>query len=186
MQPAGFLNRHTNKSPVVSLEREGLLVKISRLLNLLAIAVPGILIALCLYIGWQWRTTQTALANERRDRVSEVAEFHSKQERLIVEVTELQTDLRQAKEWPFLVCSDDAMQAKGLRDPARDLAADLNNHTDLIPFQPIGGGKTTIGLWLINCDWVLAGVGDGHKAIWAMLHYEVTNGQIKWTVLATE
>lgn|GEM_PF-5486693 len=161
-------------------------MKTNRLLNLLVLAVLGVLIILCLYIGWQWRTTRTALVKERGDRVSEVAELQSKQERLKLEVSELQTDLRQAKEWPFVVCSDVAMQAKGLRDPVRDLVADLNNHTDLIPFQPIGGGQTTIGLWLINCDWVLAGVGDGHKAIWAMLRYEVTNGQIKWTVLATE
>jgi hypothetical protein len=152
-----------------------------------------VLVAICLYLGWQWHAlavvtttksqSETALLESQQHRVAEVTALQSDQQRLNAEVTRLQADLDRAKESPFVVCSP--LKAKGPSDPVAALIADLRTHTDLIPFQPIGGGQTHIDAWLINCDWVLAAVGDGHKGIWAMLHYEITNGQIKWTVLAT-
>lgn len=79
------------------------------------------------------------------------------------------------------------MKAQGLDDPIADVMADLETRTDLVPFQPIGGGQTRIGTWLINCGgWALAVVGDGHKGILAILDYKIENGQIKWTVRAAE
>ena len=110
-------------------------------------------------------------------------------ERLKSEVAKLQTDLDKAKRWPFVACSDLGianMKDQGLKGPIADVVADLETRTDLVPFQPIGDGQARIGVFLINCGWVLAVVEDGHKGILAILDYEIQKGQIKWSVGAAQ
>ncbi|HYF91009.1 MAG TPA: hypothetical protein VD969_02055 [Symbiobacteriaceae bacterium] len=129
---------------------------------LTAIAMLG---AIALFMGWQWYATQEALLESQQKH--------------------------NAREGgpPFLACSDlgvAELKTAGLSDPLADVIADLETRTDLVPFRPIGGGQTRIGAWLINCNWVLASVGDGHKTILAVLRYEVKDGKINWTVLAAE
>jgi hypothetical protein len=156
------------------------------LLSLIALGVLGVL---CLYLGWQWRTAQTALVQRQNGHDSEVRGLLAEHERLKNEVANLQADLDKAKQWPFVACSDLGianMKAQGLQNPIADVIADLETQTDLVPFQPIGGGQTRIGTWLINCGWVLAVAEDGHKGILAILDYEIDKGQIKWSVRAAQ
>lgn len=157
----------------------------------------GVLLALCLLFGWRWyeaaslaRATSTSerAALSTQERYSdELLALRSEQERLIAEVSQLEAQLDQATSWPLVLLSpydESRFHAQGLSDPVADLEADLQRHPELIPFEPGFGGQVRIGPFLITSQWVVAGVGDGHKAMLAFLSYELQDGQIAWKLLA--
>lgn len=142
-------------------------------------AVLGLL---CTYLGWEWKAAA-------RERTSEVAVLQAEISRLEAEVAGLQANLTKAQSLPFLDLTDMAinqMREKGLSDPVEDLISDLKAHTDLIPFQPIAGGRTQIAPWLITSHWVVAIADDGHRAIKAFLSYDIRDGEITWTLTGAE
>jgi hypothetical protein len=141
-----------------------------------------VLVFLCTYLGWKWQETATR-------GTSATATLQAQKEHLEAEVTRLQADLSKAQTLPILILSDMAinqMKEKGLADPVEDLVSDLKTRSDLIPFQPVGGGEKRITPWLITGTWVVAIADDGHRAIKAFLSYEIKNGQIEWTLTAVE
>ncbi len=80
------------------------------------------------------------------------------------------------------------LQKEGLSDPADDLAADLVQHRELIPFEGVLGG--TMGFYskkdihVLTSRWVLASFEDGHIGGCMLLEYTVSpQGKIQWKVL---
>lgn len=137
---------------------------------------------LCTYLGWEWKEAA-------RQRSSDIAVLQFDKSRLEAEVARLQTDLTKAQSLPFLVLPDpviNQMKEKGLKDPVADLVSDLKARTDLIPFQPLGGGETRVTPWVITSNWVVAIADDGHRAIKAFLSYDIKDGEITWTLTAAE
>jgi len=79
---------------------------------------------------------------------------------------------------------------KGLKDPQKDIIADLAKHSELIPYEGVLGG--TMGfyfperIWLLTEKWALAYFEDGHIPGYMLLKYEVSdNGEISWKVVAS-
>lgn len=156
----------------------------------------GLLAVVSLFLAWQWRSTEdeamarsqseTTLRAQQAQSASEVARLRSENHRLQSELSSLQNELEKAQARPIVILPDvyiSDMQARGLKAPVSDLLSNLEQRTDLIPFPGIAGGRLRFYPWLINRHWVVAGLGDGHVGGWAILKYEVTNGQIKWTML---
>ncbi|MFP4244711.1 MAG: hypothetical protein ACLFRJ_06495 [Ectothiorhodospira sp.] len=80
------------------------------------------------------------------------------------------------------------LQALGLAEPHRDLAADLRAHPDLIPHEPVLGGRFFFvpgGVRVLNDRWVLAVFEDGHVRGQMLLEYMLHSGEIRWRVLAS-
>ncbi len=80
------------------------------------------------------------------------------------------------------------LKKKGLKDPVKDIIADLMKHKELIPYEGILGG--TMGFYDERCihiltpKWVLACFDDGHMVGHMLLEYRVSdNGRIFWKVI---
>jgi hypothetical protein len=155
-----------------------------------------ILMVVCLFLGWQWRTavsfasspSESTVRSKQDESATEMTRLKEENDRLRAEVETLRNRLEQAESRPIVVLPDvyvAEMKAKGMQDPVHDLLHDLQQRSDLIPFKGIAGGTMKFYPWLINRHWVIAGVGDGHIGGWAVLQYEVENGVIKWSLLAS-
>lgn len=155
-----------------------------------------ILTAIALVLGWQWRIaklnaiasseSKSALLTEQADSESQLARLKSEKERLQTELEKCQVALKQAEARPIVALSDvhiSDMKLRGLKDPVADLLSNLEQRTDLIPFEGTLGGKMRFQPWLVNRYWVVAGAGDGHVGGWVALKYTIQNGQVNWTVL---
>ncbi|MBK1693003.1 hypothetical protein [Ectothiorhodospira mobilis] len=80
------------------------------------------------------------------------------------------------------------LQTLGLAEPHRDLAADLRAHPELIPHDPVLGGRFFFmpgGVRVLNDRWVLAVFEDGHVRGQMLLEYSLHSGGIRWRVLAS-
>lgn len=80
------------------------------------------------------------------------------------------------------------LKKKGLRNPAADLAADLQKHPELIPHKGVLGGTMGFGgtdfIRILSGHWALADFDDGHILGKALLKYSVSRkGKIKWKVV---
>ncbi|MBW2039986.1 MAG: hypothetical protein JRI46_10435 [Deltaproteobacteria bacterium] len=81
------------------------------------------------------------------------------------------------------------LKNKGLSNPVEDLAADLMQHRELIPFEGVLGG--TVGFYskkdihVLTSRWVLASFEDGHVGGRMLLEYRISpGGKISWKVLS--
>ncbi len=79
-------------------------------------------------------------------------------------------------------------QRRGLKDPLKEIVADLQNHPELIPYKGIQGGRMGFYfadmIWVLNKKWVLAYFEDGHIGGWMLLEFKVSQGgKISWRVL---
>jgi len=82
------------------------------------------------------------------------------------------------------------MQKKGLKVPVNDIASDLKQHGELIPYQPSMGGKMNFydagKIWILAGKWVFAYFEDGHNGGYMLLEYQIEpGGKIIWKVLAS-
>ncbi len=82
----------------------------------------------------------------------------------------------------------DALRRAGLRDPIRELKADLAKHPELIPVAATAGGKmafySTDEMRLVGAHWVFARFEDGHVGGSGLFEYQVKDGVIRWKRLA--
>ncbi len=83
-----------------------------------------------------------------------------------------------------------ALYAKGLREPLREIPADLQQHPELIPWPGVAGGTMRFlsadDIHVLNGRWVLAACEDGHVRGTLLLEYAVSDtGAISWQVLAS-
>ncbi len=81
------------------------------------------------------------------------------------------------------------LKKKGLPNPVEDLANDLMQHRELIPFKGVLGG--TMGFYsekdihVLTSRWVLASFEDGHIGGRMLLEYNVSpEGEIQWKRLS--
>jgi hypothetical protein len=97
----------------------------------------------------------------------------------------------EALQGPSLLTSWDIAQLKrkGISNPEADLASDLMQHRELIPYEGIMGG--TMGFYspkdihILSSRWVLAAFEDGHIGGQMLLEYRVDpGGKIHWRVLS--
>ena len=83
----------------------------------------------------------------------------------------------------------DALRRAGLADPAREIAADLVRHPELIPIPAVVGGtmgfRPVVDIRLLGGHWVFARFEDGHIGGSGVFEYEVRNGRIRWKRLAS-
>jgi hypothetical protein len=78
------------------------------------------------------------------------------------------------------------LQRLGLSNPAERLQEDLIAQPELIPLEPVLGGRMYFlpdGVHVLNDRWVLAEFEDGHIRGQALFEYEVAYGNITWQVL---
>jgi len=86
----------------------------------------------------------------------------------------------------------DRLRSLGLKDPIRDIIADLQRHPEVLPFQPPKGGSRfgfydSTQIRVLTDDWVYAYTEDGHVVRPVLLRYRVQEGgQIEWKVIATD
>lgn len=80
------------------------------------------------------------------------------------------------------------LKEAGLKDPIKDLHADLYNHPELIPVPgELGGTMHFEGDFVVVSDhWAVSRFSDGHVEGILFLSYTVQNGNIKWKVMATD
>ena len=101
--------------------------------------------------------------------------------------------LAQCKTYPgpsFLSSWDIAqLEMQGISNPEEDLAADLMQHRELIPYKGVMGG--TMGFYspkdihILSSRWVLASFEDGHIGGDMLLEYAVSPGRdIRWKVIS--
>jgi hypothetical protein len=89
----------------------------------------------------------------------------------------------------FLTRRDIAqLERYGIADPEADLASDLMQHRELIPYKGVMGG--TMGFYskraihILSSRWVLAAFEDGHIGGKMLLEYRVDpGGNIHWRVI---
>jgi hypothetical protein len=81
------------------------------------------------------------------------------------------------------------LKRRGISNPEEDLAADLMQHRELIPYKGVMGG--TMGFYskqdihVLNTRWVLASFEDGHIGGNMLLEYAVSpGGEIQWKVIS--
>lgn len=81
------------------------------------------------------------------------------------------------------------LRDRGLADPVADLKADLARHPELIPVEPVLGGKMGFyapeRIWILNDRWAYADFEDGHVGGSMLLEYRVESGRVRWRRLAT-
>jgi hypothetical protein len=78
------------------------------------------------------------------------------------------------------------LQRLGLANPVERLREDLLAQPELIPHEPVLGGRMHFlpdGVHALNDRWVLAVFEDGHIRGQALLRYEVAYGNITWQVV---
>jgi hypothetical protein len=82
------------------------------------------------------------------------------------------------------------LKNRGLIDPIRQLKEDLMEKSELISFDGILGGTMKIyqeeQIVLLPGFYAMAVFEDGHIQGGMLLEYEVTLGEIKWTVIKTK
>lgn len=122
-------------------------------------------------------------------------QFQQDKKLLLTRAEDLKDSLKQYKELvkaqPGLsVWQIERLKKKGLKDPIKDIIADLMKHNELIPYEGVLGG--TMGFWseseihLLTPKWVVASFDDGHILGHMLLEYKVSdNGKISWKVLAS-
>ena len=97
----------------------------------------------------------------------------------------------EASQSPSLLSSWEITQLerKGISNPEEDLASDLMQHRELIPYEGVMGG--TMGFYskkdihVLNSRWILASFEDGHIGGHMLLEYRVDQGgKIHWRVLS--
>jgi len=81
------------------------------------------------------------------------------------------------------------LKERGLENPVTALAEDLMNHSELIPYKGVMGGKMGFyskkDIHLVTSRWVVATFEDGHVRGRMLLEYTVTTeGKIYWRVLS--
>lgn len=77
---------------------------------------------------------------------------------------------------------------KGLKQPQKDIIADLRKHNELIPYEGVRGGRMGFyfedNIWVLTKKWVLAYFEDGHIDGYMLLEYQVSDdGKISWKVI---
>lgn len=96
----------------------------------------------------------------------------------------------EASQSSSLLSSSDVNQLKkqGISNPEQDLAADLMEHRELIPYEGVMGG--TMGFYskqdihILTSRWILASFEDGHIGGHMLLEYRVdSGGKIHWRVM---
>jgi hypothetical protein len=80
------------------------------------------------------------------------------------------------------------LKKQGLKNPVDDIITDLMKHNELIPYQGTLGGKMGFhserDIYVVSTNLVRASFDDGHTSGWALLEYQVTDGdKISWKVL---
>lgn len=156
------------------------------------------LTALSLYLAQQLRATDIAAKGNEQSAMDLLSGQAESSAQSVAQRTEIDTlkkqietlrqQLQQAEARPIMAIPDvflSELKSQGLKDPVSDILDDLQRRTDLLPFQGALGGQARFSPWLINRHWVVAGVGDGHRGGWAILKYQVENGNISWTLLET-
>ena len=97
----------------------------------------------------------------------------------------------EASQGPSLLTSWEIAQLtrQGISNPEEDLASDLMQHKELIPYEGVMGG--TMGFYskkdihVLTSRWVLASFEDGHIGGQMLLRYDVSpGGEIQWRVLS--
>ena len=82
------------------------------------------------------------------------------------------------------------LKNRGLQNPVQQLKQDLMDKSELISFDGILGGTMKIyqeeQIILLPGFYVMAVFEDGHIQGGMLLEYEVTQGEIKWTVIKTK
>lgn len=121
--------------------------------------------------------------------------FQQDKELLLTRAEDLKDSLKQYKELikaqPGLtIWQIQRFKKKGLKDPVKDIIADLMKHNELIPYKGVLGG--TMGFWsgkdihILTPKWVFASFDDGHIGGYMLLEYKVSNeGKISWKVVAS-
>jgi hypothetical protein len=115
-----------------------------------------------------------------RDRLKEV---EGEREVLLAKI--------EASQGPSLLTSWDIAQLarQGISNPEEDLASDLMQHRELIPYAGVLGG--TMGFYskkdirVLTSRWILASFEDGHIGGHMLLEYRADpGGKIHWRVLS--
>ncbi|MCK5534300.1 hypothetical protein KAI68_04220 [bacterium] len=80
------------------------------------------------------------------------------------------------------------LKKKGLKDPHKDIIADLIKHRELIPYKGISGGTMKFypetDIHVLTSRWVYASIDDGHISGQMLLKYKVSRrGKISWKVM---
>ena len=79
-----------------------------------------------------------------------------------------------------------SLQRQGFDGELQDIIDDLTNHSELIPFEGVLGGKMGFykeDIHVISDKWVLAKFEDGHIGGNMLLSYSIKNNNISWEVL---
>jgi hypothetical protein len=75
----------------------------------------------------------------------------------------------------------------GLSDPLEDLSADLCPRAELIPLNPDPNGLQWSfdcnDIRVLNLQWVIAGINDGHGGGHLLLEHTIEGGVIRWKPL---
>lgn len=80
----------------------------------------------------------------------------------------------------------EALKQAGLDDPVNDLLTDLTYHPELIPREGVLGGTMRFipsESRVISPQRVIGYYEDGHTAGRLLLEYEISAGEINWTVI---
>lgn len=161
------------------------------------IAGSFLLSVICLTFVWQGRQALGEAAGLRQSELAlraQLSALEARSDLLQAENQALRDTVMQNSNWELL--SDPVvripevdmkrLRAQGLKDPANDLINDLVKHPDLIPLQPVLGGKMRFSpgnLWVITEDWVIAFAEDGHRGARLLLRFSVQDGVITWSLV---
>lgn len=77
------------------------------------------------------------------------------------------------------------LEESGLENPVEALRGDLENHTELIPYEAVLGGTMYFNeIDILSPQWVIAKFSDGHIGGQTLLKYEISeSGIISWQTL---
>ena len=156
--------------------------------------LTGALVLAVFVLLWSWYSYQRRLGTMRlelsrtRQETREVwlldyktqdRQFASgqRQTELLEETNLWERALELCEEAP--PCPDDheieQLKAKGLRNPVKDLAADLEKHPEVLPLKGSEGSAMNVYvLRVLNDRWILGGFSDGHYAGKMLLRYHVS------------
>lgn len=125
--------------------------------------------------------------------VSDTNQFQENKKLLVTKIKDLSDSLKQYKKLlkaqPGLsVWQIQRLKKKGLKDPVKDIVANLLKHHELIPYKGVLGGTMRFlmdGIHVLTPKWVFASFEDGHILGHMLLEYKVSNdGKISWKVVA--